>query len=127
MPINVEKHIAYWKEGARDDMATAKLLFKHGKNKEAMFFAHLTLEKALKAIVIKTIHDIAPYSHDLPYLAECAKIDFAPEQAEFIGWMNQFAIRGRYPELDRPLPPHAVIEDSLNKVEEIVQWLIRKL
>ena len=127
MPVNVEKQVAYWRQGAQEDAATARLLFQHGKNKEALFFAHLAMEKALKALVVKATGDLAPYSHDLPYLAEKARIELAPEQSEFVGWINQFAIRGRYPELERPLPSPAQIGESLNQTEEILQWLIQKL
>jgi len=127
MPVNIEKQVAYWRQGAQEDLTTARLLFQHGKHKEALFFAHLAIEKALKASVVKATGDLAPYSHDLPYLTERAGVDLAPEQAEFIGWMNQFAIRGRYPDLERPLPSSSEIGQSLVKTEEILQWLIQKL
>jgi len=55
MPINIQKLIKYWNDGALEDIDTAKMLMKSGKGKEALFFPHLAMEKALKALVVKAI------------------------------------------------------------------------
>jgi HEPN domain-containing protein len=127
MPINVSKLIQYWKQGAEEDLDTARFLLKNNRRRQGLFFAHLALEKALKACVVKATGAIAPYSHDLPYLAKCAKLELAPEKVEFLGEMNQYVFQGRYPDLDIALPPLKEIRKTLQNTEEMVQWLIQKL
>ena len=104
MSLNVQKQIQYWRQGASEDLNTARLLLANGKNKEALFFAHLTLEKALKALVVKATTDIPPYSHDLAYLTQKAGLTLTAAQLEFLATINQYSVRGRYPDIDKPLP-----------------------
>ena len=127
MPINVPKLIQYWKQGAEEDIDTAQLLFKNRKRREALFWAHLALEKALKASVVKAIAASAPYSHDLPYLAKCAKLELSEDRRKFLGRMNQFVAWGRYPDQVNPLPSLEKTRQNIQEAEELIQWLIQRL
>ncbi len=60
MTIDAAKHVAYWRTGAKEDVETARVLLERDKRREALFFAHLALEKALKALVVKATRDLAP-------------------------------------------------------------------
>ena len=71
--INVTKHLDYWQRGASDDWESAQVLLSSGKIRQALFFGHLALEKALKGLVTRTTGDIPPRTHDLLRLAELAK------------------------------------------------------
>jgi len=51
--FDVEKQIAYWRGGAEEDMAVARELIAGKRVRHGLFFAHLALEKALKAIVCR--------------------------------------------------------------------------
>ena len=127
MPVNVEKHIDYWKKGAEECLDTARLLLAGKKDKEALFFTHLALEKAIKALVVKATRDIPPFSHDLLILAKKAKLNLSSEQEEFLADMTRFAVQGRYQDLDRPSPTAKKAKADLKQAEEIIQWLTPKL
>jgi len=51
--FDVEKTISYWLEGARYDLSAANAMFKSKKYPYALFMGHLSLEKLLKALVVK--------------------------------------------------------------------------
>lgn len=47
--INIEKQIAHWRNGAEEDWSVAQELIERGRVRHGLFFAHLALEKMLKA------------------------------------------------------------------------------
>ena len=49
--VNTEKQIAFWRQGAAEDWEVADALVDRGSARHGLFFAHLALEKALKALV----------------------------------------------------------------------------
>ena len=127
MSTSVPKLILYWKQGAEEELETARLLLQHKRNRPAMFYTHLALEKALKAHVVKATGKIAPYSHDLPYLAHCAQLELLLEQMEFLVKMNKHVSKSRYPGEGSPPPSAEMVRKYLEGAEEMVQWLIQKL
>ena len=68
--INTNKQIEYWIEGAKNDLEAAELLIKNGKILHGLFFCHLSIEKAIKAFVVKETKEVPPGSHNLIYLSE---------------------------------------------------------
>ena len=70
--IDIEKHVDFWREGAREDWAVALELVNKERTRHGLFFAHLALEKALKALVCQKTRDLAPRTHNLVRLAEFA-------------------------------------------------------
>ncbi len=91
-----------------------------------MFFAHLALEKLLKAHVCRTIQDLAPHLHTLLRLAERTDLTFSEEQRDFLARFDRYQIEGRYPDV----PPPATMEvarQELGKAEEMFTWLTRQL
>ena len=102
--IDVKKQIAFWYEGAIEDWAVARDLVDRGRVRHGLFFAHLSLEKALKALVCRATQDLAPRLHNLVRLAELAQIPIKPDQIEVLAVMNAFNIEGRYPDSLSPPP-----------------------
>jgi len=68
--FDLGKQIDYWTRGADNDIETAELLISGKKYLEGLFFCHLTIEKILKALVVKRTDILAPKSHNLSYLSE---------------------------------------------------------
>lgn len=62
MPFDIDKTIDYWAESAEYDFETGKNLLESKKFPYALFFAHLAIEKILKAIVVKNTGEHAPYT-----------------------------------------------------------------
>jgi HEPN domain-containing protein len=72
--INIEKQVAYWRDGAVEDWEIAQELIERGRTRHGLFFVHLSLEKLLKAHVCRHTQDLAPRLHNLVRLAELAAL-----------------------------------------------------
>ena len=123
--VNIENQIAYWRDGAREDWAVAKDLVDRGRVRHGLFFAHLALEKALKAHVCAATHDLAPRLHNLLRLAELAGMPPSPAHKETLSEMNPFALEGRYPEALLPPPAPHEAQEQVGRAEEVFRWLMR--
>lgn len=58
--IDIEKQVNYLVKNAFEDWDVAKDLVIRGKTRYGLFFAHLTVEKLLKAHVCRNSKDLAP-------------------------------------------------------------------
>jgi HEPN domain-containing protein len=97
-----------------------------GRTRHGLFFAHLALEKILKAIVCKESQDLAPRLHNLSRLAELTALRLDARKTEILAEMNAFHIEGRYPE-SLPKPPTR--EEALgymSRAEGVFQWLMNR-
>jgi len=68
--MNEKEILKNWANGSKQDLETAEILFENKKYHHALFFCHLSLEKYLKAIIVKTTRKAPPLIHDLVRLAE---------------------------------------------------------
>ena len=68
--IDIAQQVVFWCAGAREDWAVAQDLIAQGRVRHALFFAHLALEKALKAHVRHQTNNLAPRMHNLIRLSE---------------------------------------------------------
>lgn len=93
-----KKSIIFWKSGMLYDYKTMLSLYKSKRYSACLFFGHLVLEKALKALVMEKTQDYAPRIHNLRRLAELAKIKFDSDKMDFLSSVNEFNMAGRYPE-----------------------------
>jgi len=124
--IDIQKQVAYWRDGAQEDWAVAKELVDRKRIRHGLFFAHLALEKALKAHVCAKTQDLAPRIHNLILLGQAADLPLTQAHRKILADMNVFALAGRYPEM---LPPEPLITDAralLKQAEGIFTWLTQK-
>lgn len=96
MTINVKKIFDYWYREAGYSWNTANTLFDNKKYPESLFFAHLALEKILKAIVVVDTKQHAPPIHDLRKLTKISKIYCTVKQLDELSGYSEFNIAGRY-------------------------------
>ena len=94
--IDVEKQVAYWRTGAAEDWQVAVELVNLGRTRHGLFFAHLALEKILKAHVCRTTRDVPPRMHPLLRLAERSELALSEEQRAFLAHFDRYQIEGRY-------------------------------
>jgi HEPN domain-containing protein len=94
MAINPEE----WMRQAEYDMDSALCLMKGKRYFHAVFFCHLSLEKALKGIIHKKKQEDPPKVHSLTYLRELAEIEAPEEIVGYLSRLNQYSIIARYPE-----------------------------
>ena len=73
--FDIEKHISRLREGSLQALSDAFYLVRDNRIFLSLFSAHLALENAIKAHVTREIKDIPPFIHNLPKLAELAKIE----------------------------------------------------
>jgi HEPN domain-containing protein len=125
--IDIAKQIEYWTTGSEEELSVAYTLFNSRKFRHSLFFAHLTLEKILKATVCKKTNNIAPRIHNLVRLIEITEITLTEDQLDFFVEMNIYNLEGRYPANTIPLPDQDTIKIYLDKTEEILQWLMKLL
>ena len=101
--IDIDRQIAYWRDGAQKDLIFAeKSILRDRETLYGLFFAHLALEKILKAHVCKTTREIPPRIHKLVALARLGQLDFSQEQLDFLAIVNIYNLEGRYPEMEFP-------------------------
>ena len=119
--------LKYWRNGAAEDREVAQELIVSGRVRHGLFFAHLTLEKLLKAHVCRHTQDLAPRLHNLVRLAELAALPLSQAQIDILAEMNAFNIEGRYPGSLIPPPSQSEAREYLRRVEEVYRWLMNQL
>lgn len=125
--VSIDKQIRFWAEGARDDWDTAEILGEAGKTRQCLFFAHLALEKALKAHVCRATQALAPRIHNLVRLANLAQLTPGRAYLEVLARMNPFNLEGRYPELMPVAPDPDTTKARLEEAGEVLEWLMERL
>jgi HEPN domain-containing protein len=125
--IDVEKQVAYWRASAVEDWQVAEELVSLGRTRHGLFFAHLALEKLLKAHVCRALSDLPPRIHALLRLAERANLTLSEAQRLFLARFDRYQLEGRYPEL-LPAPPTIdLAREELKQAQEVFEWLNRLL
>lgn len=124
-----QEAINLWVESAEEDWKTAKILFDNKRYSYCLFFCHLTVEKLLKAIIIKVTDEAAMPSHDLIKLAATGKIELSSKMTTDFKEMNSFNIEARYDVYKQLLYQKATpayTKEYLAKTERIRLWLIKQ-
>ena len=125
--MTIEEHIKFWIESADEDLDSALAIFETKRYVWSLYIGHLSLEKILKALIIRvTDNSLPPKIHNLLKLSELAKISLDENQKEFFNDVNRFHIEGRYPEFKDALNKIATFEftkENLQKIKENFQWL----
>ncbi len=128
-PFDVNKTIQYWLDSAEYDLDTGKSLLEAKRFPYALFFAHLALEKVLKALVVKSTGEHAPYTHSLPFLASKSEIEIPEPMLDRFAEYMEFHLEARYPDEKTDFYKRCTEEFSLQKfkeMEEDYRWLIQQ-
>ena len=130
MDVNIKNIIEYWTKSSEEDYKTAETLFKNKRYVHSLFFCHLTIEKIIKALVVKKTGAHAPYIHDLPNLSELAGLNLSRKQLEDLEEIDSFNIKGRYDDYKLKFYKKATknyTEKYFNKTKELYSWLKKQL
>ena len=125
--MDVQEQIAYWLGGSQEDIEAAAVLIEKRKIRQGLFFAHLAVEKVLKASVTKAAAAIPPRMHDLLRLADLAGMALSPERREFLARLQRYCLEGRYPDLPLAAPSLEEGQAELTKAQETRSWLASQL
>ena len=118
--------IKYWLTGSKEDFDSAEILYKNKKYHHALFFCHLSIEKMLKAIIVKSTKTAPPLTHDLVRLAERAGVPLNELQKNELAEITTFNIEARYDDYKLSFRKKAKKQFSLkylDKTKEMLQWL----
>ena len=121
--IDVEKHIAYWRKGATEDLESAGILVEKGRFRQGLFFAHLAIEKTLKAHVTRITGEVPPKTHNLPALAAKTKMSMPNDISDALLELNLYQMEGRYPGESPASIDASIAEKDLNQASKVVKWL----
>lgn len=106
---------------------SAKILIEKQRYLHGLFLCHLSIEKALKAHVVKSLEEIPPRTHNLIYLADLAKIEVSENYLVFMGILMNYQLQGRYPDYNIRIPEKITIDNYLVETEKLLKWLIEIL
>lgn len=118
--------VKYWLTASKEDFDSAGILFQNKKYHHALFFCHLSIEKMLKAIIVKSTGAAPPLIHDLVRLAERAELDLSELQRNDLAEITTFNIDARYDDYGHSFRKKARRQFSLKylkKTEDMLQWL----
>jgi len=126
-----KEHINYWLKTANEDWQTVNYLLKGKRYVNALFFAHLVLEKLCKAHWVKDNIGNHPLKiHNLVRLVEQSHLNFTGEEMDFLRMMNNFQLEGRYPDYKDVIYrfyKSAETKKILKQVNYIRECLLKKL
>jgi len=120
--------ILYWVETSDSDHNTMTHLFEAADYHWSLFIGHLVIEKLLKSVYAKVKDDYQsiPFSHDLLYLAEKAKLELTDETKKNLAVITSFNIQARYPDYKKAFYDKCTRDyctDQLKNIEEVRLWL----
>jgi HEPN domain-containing protein len=127
---NKSELIEYWAKSSKMDIEAALDLYKTKKYPHCLFFAHLSVEKLLKALFVKTKKKHSPITHNLMLLAKESNLELSELQVEQLAEINTFNIEARYPDekfkFYKKCTPEFT-EKYMKVIEEMLNWLKKKL
>jgi HEPN domain-containing protein len=122
--------IHYWLKSSQEDLKTAVGLFRLKRYQHCLFFCHLFVEKAIKALVVKTTSQPAPYDHKLSKLTKLTKVNFSDKQLDLLDELTAFNIEARYNDYKFQFYKKATEEytrEYLKRAKDMHLWLKKKL
>jgi HEPN domain-containing protein len=125
--VDISKQVAYWQKGAEEDFPIAEILIQQGHTRHGLFFAHLALEKLLKALVCRRTNDLAPRIHNLVRLSEIAELPLTEDQKVILAELNIYNVEGRYPDTLFIEITQTQATEVYRKAKEVFAWLITSL
>ncbi|MFH0790004.1 MAG: HEPN domain-containing protein [Candidatus Omnitrophota bacterium] len=127
---NKQEIIKYWFTASKQDFETAEILFKNKKYHHTLFFCHLSIEKFLKAIIVKTTQEAPPLVHDLVRLAERTSIDLSAKLKNELAEISTFNIEARYDDYKLSFYKKAnkrFTSKYITMTRRILRWLSKHL
>lgn len=121
----MDKRSQQWLKQSDYDMDTAEFMVSGERFFYAVFMAHLSVEKALKALFHHKLGQIPPKTHNLIYLLGKIDIHPAEKMGRFITMLNEANLITRYPEdIDKLQNDYSkeVVEKILTQSKEFLQW-----
>jgi len=124
--IDVSKQIDYWRKSGKEDWDVALELIASKRTRHGLFFAHLAIEKTLKALVCQETKTFPPKTHNLLLLAKKANLKLLKEQKLFLARFDRYQLEGRYPDTLSTAPDLETAVQEMDAVGDFLKWLTKK-
>ena len=122
----MKQDVKYWVDLSKYDIDTAKAMLGSGRYLYVLFTCQQSIEKMLKALIVKNTKSFPPKIHDLVKLINIAKIDIEIEQKEFLAKLNYYYLETRYPrelsEISKQIKKNTAA-NFYNNTKKILKWL----
>jgi len=118
-----------WFRQAQYDLGTAESLISAERYPPVIFFCHLALEKALKALFVEKFNEYPEKTHSLVFLVELLELELPQKYLDSLFVINRIGITGRYPHnLDVVLEQYTKerTDKIVRETKEILAWLMQK-
>jgi len=125
--VDVPKQVDYWRTSSNEDFAAAESLLEKGHLRHSLFFAHLAIEKMLKAHVTRQTKEIPPRIHNLIRLTELAKLKLDEDRKGFLREFGPYQLEGRYPDSVQIHVDSGFVLDEISRAREMLIWLKKQL
>jgi HEPN domain-containing protein len=125
--MDVCKQIEYWRTSSDEDFAAAESLLEGGHLRHSLFFAHLAIEKMLKAHVVCKTKDVPPKIHGLARLGYIGDAAMSKEQRDFLLEFGVYQLEGRYPDSQQMPLRQAFVKKELARAKEMLEWFKAQL
>lgn len=119
--------IDYWSNGSKEDLSVAHdITFRAARFPAALFFAHLAVQKSLKAAFASQFASHPPLTHNLLHLVAKLGWQVESEMELLLAEINDFNLEGRYPDEKRTFQAKATeayAREKLQDVKRLLQWI----
>ncbi|BBG23378.1 HEPN domain-containing protein [Sulfuracidifex tepidarius] len=123
-----------WMVQAKEDLKTAEILHENGRYYASVFFCHQSVEKGLKALLIKGRKDPGK-THSLSDLLEMIETDLGiqvPTRVEkAVNQILPHYTLSRYPDVSDSLPSRIYDVETSERImrscKEVLEWLNQSL
>lgn len=108
------------------DLETASAMFESGRYVYCIFMCHLSIEKALKGLLVRSRNMFPSKSHSLLFFVEKMDLKLDDAQYEFLYALNKISVPTRYPEDLRKLVAAYSRERTLSildQTKKIQVWI----
>ncbi len=128
--MDIKKVKKHWIDTSDDDFETMLKLFNSKSYSWALFLGHITTEKLLKALYVKTFGEHAPFTHNLYRLAELIGLEMTDEYADWLDEITSFNINARYDDYKKEFTKLCTTEYTtiwIERIKTIRKWIKEKL
>ena len=127
---NIDSVVKHWRESSEQNYTTMHNLIKAKEYSWSLFIGHLVIEKLIKALYAKKLHQHPVFKHDLLYLIRKIDVELPSSYDEWLDEVTTFNINARYDDYKQSFYKRCTPEFSnewIDKIEILRQWLINQL
>lgn len=123
--------LEYYLYTSKDDRRVCLKLFNEKEYLPSLFYAHLSIEKLLKGLILKNTGQLPPFIHQLDQLLKRSKYsELEIKHINFLKELNDYHVLGRYPDLNSKMKGRLrgkVIYDKIKMYLDLFKTLWKEL